>query len=120
MEPKHDIKQVKILATDLDIEHWFSRKRATTKVVEIMGFTYDEAKQFILDEICNLDTSNFCERVLIQRDCYDVYGKRINGIPWYIKFSILTDENGEYLANISFHPTERELKTNSEILEAYT
>ncbi|MGQ3887857.1 hypothetical protein ACQUW5_02350 [Legionella sp. CNM-1927-20] len=115
----YNLERVKKLARD-DQSPLFSFKRALKCVSEHLQLTPDTAKLFILLEVSKLTENNFCENVLINGDVYDVYGKRIREIPWYIKFSILEDKEGEYLYNISFHPTEKKLTTASEVLEKYS
>lgn len=103
-----------------DQKPYFSTTRATNCVIEELQLTLEEAKQFMISGIIQLTEDNFCESVLINGDVYDVYGKRIKKIPWYIKFSIFEDEGGFYLYNISFHPTEKQLTTIAEVLEKYS
>jgi hypothetical protein len=115
---KFNLNEVKELAKCTE-KHFFSKTRAIDHVVTHLQISAKEAQDFILNEISNLTEGNFSHRNLIHRNVYDVYGKRIIDIPWYIKFSILNDDNGNYLSNISFHPTERELITQIEVLEMY-
>ncbi len=114
-----DLKKVRAVAAQKNTEHVITVTRATNFVVRIYGIDTEAAKTFILNQISALEEKNFSDAVLIHGSPYDVYGKRIDGIPWYIKFSILTDEDGEFISNLSFHPTEFELKTRCEVLECY-
>lgn len=117
---KHDLEEVKVLAGN-GLKHYFSKTKAIDHVVKHLEVGIQEAKEFILSEIAILTSDNYSGRVIIHGSVYDIYGKRIHGIPWYIKFSILKDDDGEdYLSNISFHPTEKELQTKIERLEKYS
>jgi hypothetical protein len=115
---KFDLKEVERLTKDVE-SHYFSKTKATDHVSSHFQMSLQEAQIFILQEISQLTDDNFSHRSIIHGDVYDVYGKRIQNISWYIKFSILEDQNGKYLSNISFHPAEKELKTRSEILDKY-
>ena len=116
---KYNIEKVRLLALN-DQTHSFSATRAINCVVSQFQCSIDDAKKFILAEVAKLTKDNFSETVLINGIVYDVYGKKIQNVPWYIKFSICEDDNGEYLVNMSFHPTEKELRTATEILEKYS
>jgi hypothetical protein len=115
---KFNLEDVRKLIKNVE-KHSFSKTRAMDCVISHLQITISEAKSFILKEISNLTELNFSDRCLIDRTVYDVYGKKIRSIPWYIKFTICEDDNGRFLYSISFHPTESELKTNSETLEKY-
>lgn len=115
----YSLERVRELALN-DQKHWFSTTRAINCVIQQFEYSVDDAKKFILSEVTKLTADNFSERLWMSGVVYDVYGKMIQNIPWYIKFSILEDDNGEYLANMSFHPAEKELKTASETLEKYS
>lgn len=118
MEPKFDLEWVRRLIKDVDLgDHYFCYERALCPVVENLQLTPREAKVFILEQISELDKENFSERVLIVREVYDVYGKIIRNIPWYIKFRIDEVKNGKYVFIFSFHPTEKVLITQSETLQ---
>ncbi|CZH18357.1 TPA: hypothetical protein ACG3NF_002785 [Legionella pneumophila] len=99
--------------------HRFTKTRAIDCVVRELQLSTHEAREFILNELGQLTISNYCNSILIDGHVYDVYGKRIKKIPWYIKFAIFEDNGGEFIYNISFHPTEKSLETRSEVLEKY-
>ncbi|MBL7543790.1 MAG: hypothetical protein JNL11_08235 [Bdellovibrionaceae bacterium] len=64
-----------------------------------------QAEYYILSEILNLTDSDFHNRAAQWGEVLDIYGKRIDGINWYIKFFIEKDENGQdSLSEVSFHP----------------
>ena len=94
-------------------------KRALQKVIKYLVMTTHEAEEFILKEVKDLTLENFSHQKIQNGEIYDVYGKRVKEIPWYIKFSICKESRGDFLWQISFHPTEYELKTKSEVLEKY-
>lgn len=115
---KYKLTRVKELAAGSKI--LFSHDRATVLVMENLQITVAEAEIFMIEGINSLSEDNFSERLLMWGDVYDVYGIIINGIPWYIKFSIFKDgKNEECLYNISFHPIEKQLITKTEVLEKY-
>lgn len=97
----------------------FTMGKALTPVVSHLQMTHVEAKEFILDQLLKLEDKNFSERVLIGGLVYDVYGKTIQNIPWYIKFTVVEESSGEFIYSISFHPPIKTLRTNSETLDAY-
>jgi len=69
-----------------------------------------QAEQYILTEILNLTSADYHNRVVHWGEVLDVYGKRIDGINWYIKFFIEKDENGQdCLSEVSFHPLEEDM-----------
>lgn len=65
----------------------------------------NQAEHYILSEILNLTDSDYYNRVVHWGEVLDIYGKRIDGINWYIKFFIEKDENAQdSLSEVSFHP----------------
>lgn len=120
MEPKFDLEQVRQLIEKSNADdHMFTSTRALNPVVSNLQKTQVEAQEFILEQISKLEEKNFCERMYMNKSVYDIYGKTIENIPWYIKFSVIDDDKGQFIDSISFHPTEKALKTNSETLQAY-
>ena len=93
--------------------------RASQEVIEHLDMTTHEAEEFILEQVKNLTLENFSYQKNQNGEIYDIYGKRVKGIPWYIKFSIRKELEGDFLWQISFHPTKYELRTKSEVLEKY-
>ena len=95
-------------------------KRAVNSVIKYLNMTNEDAERFILKEVKKLTLENFSKCKKMNGEIYDVYGKQIKGIPWYIKLTIRRDEKKKpFLWQISFHPTEHELQTRSETLEKY-
>lgn len=120
MKAKFDLNHVRdCIKNSNPGDHMFTLGKALSPVVSHLQMTQVEAKEFILDQITKLEEKNFSERVRIGRDVYDVYGKTIQNIPWYIKFSIFEDEKGKFIYSISFHPPDKTLITNSETLNSY-
>jgi len=120
LKPKYDLNDVRALIENTSVnDHKYGGPRALVPVVKHVQVTYKEAKQFILNHLSKLTLDNFSHSILIRGVVYDVYGKRINGISWYIKFSILKDDKGSFLYSISFHPCEKELKTRCGALAEY-
>ena len=116
-EPKFDLKDVfQIIKEGEPQDIVFSFGKALDPVKTEFAKTTTEAKDFILEQIQRLSIDNFAERVLINGVVYDVYGKNIADISWYIKFSVISDENGEFLYAISFHPIKNNLVTRIEEL----
>lgn len=115
---KFNLQEVRELAKCVE-NNWFSQTRAVNHVTYHLQLNIQEARSFILAEISSLSEDNFSHSKLINGLIYDVYGKIIKNIPWYIKFSVDRDVNGKYLTNMSFHPTEHKLETLSEVLEIY-
>lgn len=119
MSPIHDLAELVKLATP-GHNNWFAKTKALEHVIRFRNCSLDEAKTYICAELQKLGIQNFSSSIYFDDLPYDVYGKRIDGIPWYIKFSITEDEDGErYIRNISFHPTVKVLKTRCEELEIY-
>lgn len=117
MQPRYKLSVVIYLIEKGHYEIGYGR--ASQKVIEHLVMTTHEAEEFILKEVKNLTLENFSHQKNQNDGIYDVYGKRVKGIPWYIKFSIRNDSEGDSLWQISFHPTEYELRTKSEVLEKY-
>lgn len=83
-------------------------------------FGVAEAQKYILSNIQGLSTNDFSASHYNSswKIVWDVYGKQIDGINWYIKFFVEPDSDGQdYLAEVSFHPLEEKLKLeNGEVL----
>ena len=62
--------------------------------------SFAEAERFILDELKRLKNVDFYSTGYQNFICTDIYGKVIDGKPWFIKFGIDDDD----LDLISFHP----------------
>lgn len=123
MNPVHDLASAKSLIEANEVE--IGTRRATERVLEVMGFsTATEAQEFICQGILKLTPDNFVRSIHIAQfdGTYDEYGIRIENIPWYIKFTIYPESelDDEHVNIPSFHPTESQLQTNSELLEQYT
>lgn len=108
-EPKFDLAKVFKLTKSGQTKLGFPR--AICAVMETLNLDTEEATNFIIKEILGLTKDNFNTRTLIDGLVYDIYGKIIKSIPWYIKFSIVNNEGDEFLWNISFHPIEKNLET---------
>lgn len=46
-------------------------------------------------------------------DICDVYAVKIEGKGWYVKLTMLEEENGDVVMLLSLHPLEREIRTAS-------
>ncbi len=100
-----------------ETRYWFSApSRSLAEVIRVfekLGAPKSEAEatHFILQGIKLLQETDFVQSVLQWNDpkCIaDVYGKVIEGQPWFIKFRI--DEDG-VLEEISFHPPNKSMTT---------
>lgn len=116
--PKYDLEEAKSLASDCDI--LFPNKSVNAVIAvfkDIIGSpkTTVEADDFIRDELAKLELKDFAERTLVFQNTVvaDVYGKIINGQPWYIKFLIRIEDGETWLEELSFHPPDRPLKLQS-------
>ena len=90
MEPKFTLDEVRALIKNIDPDdHLFGRSRALTPVVSNFQITNSDAQKFILKEICKLEIKNFYESIYMNKNVYDVYGKIIEGVAWYINFQLL-------------------------------
>ncbi|XGC79834.1 hypothetical protein ACES2L_10880 [Bdellovibrio bacteriovorus] len=119
MIPKYNLDELRALAKP-DIENWISKTKALNPVVKFKSCSLVEATDFIYAQLQALELDNFSNTIYFDGHTYDVYGKRIEEVPWYIKFCITEDLDGKrYIRNISFHPTVKNLKTRCEELEAY-
>ncbi|MEK2646447.1 hypothetical protein [Bdellovibrio sp. BCCA] len=119
--PANHLAKVKKLTEQNKIEA--TKTRALDFVQRIYKCGPSDAIKKITKEILELDKSNFAHtRTINSLEC-DVYGKIIDAIPWYIKFCIDKDNlgrKGEFVNNLSFHPTEEELTTQSGKIPAYS
>ncbi|MCS5712376.1 hypothetical protein [Candidatus Berkiella aquae] len=120
MVSRYTLEGIIGLAQDVKIkDHRFGQKRAIEVVIRIFKLTANQARNFIIREVSKLEHHNFARSTHYGGMTFDIYGKRINNIPFYIKFSIIDDSIGQFIYVISFHPTEDVLTTQSETLEAY-
>lgn len=124
-KPYYDLNSVKLLANQKDADHNFARK-ALADVIKYMELKHGgkrmanyAAEDFILDELGKLDIKDYHNRVLIGKNVYDIYGKVIKDIPWYIKIGIAEDEKGKYIEICSFHPPDTDIAVQSEIVKKY-
>ena len=101
---------------DLD-DHMVNMGNVINPIVDELWKTIDSAKRFAIEQICALDTCHYVGPMVIHTRTYDLYGKTIEGVPWYIKFLIEKDQNGDFIDCISFHPIKEDLTTNSETLK---
>lgn len=115
--PHYDLN--KIIASSENCPFPMSDKssRAVMAVYRILkGSSKSEAdaQRFIKDELKKLEVVDFCGHTQVfQSEIADVYGKNIDGEPWYIKIQL--DEDGDvYL--LSFHPPEWEMKLQSGVV----
>ena len=116
-EPKYELSRVfKLIKDGTDEKIDISLTRALRPVITCLNVSAEEAKEFILEQILLLTVDNFSSRIWMEPDVYDIYGKKIDGISWFIKFCIYIDENGDNLYCISFHPIEKNLTTRTETL----
>lgn len=118
-KPHHDLALVKRLASQGNPrDHIFTLNKAIKPVVETLGTTDAKARRFILEQISNLNIGDFSDSIFMDNIC-DIYGKEINKVGWYIKFTVLKDGNLHYIFCISFHPLEKNIKTNSGIIKKF-
>lgn len=98
---------------------WFSAPPksflAVVKAFQKRGkfITEIQAQEYIFREILALTADNFKEQRAGQWGdpalVIDQYGIRKDGIPWLIKFFIDKDATGNFLQEISFHPSDRDM-----------
>jgi len=123
MPAKYPLEEVKVLAQEAlnnpdSNKVWFSAPpksyESVIKALKKQGITVstDGAQKYILREILNLSPADFMEQWAGQWDdprrVVDHYGKRKDGIPWFIKFDINRQEN--FLDELSFHPALKDMR----------
>lgn len=98
-----------------------SPKSSTDRVVAVFQhMNLSEASDFIISEILKLNGTDFSTQQYATgwNLVWDIYGKQISGINWFIKFFVEPDQTTglDYLAEVSFHPLERDLKLESGVV----
>ena len=118
MSPKFDLEEVKqLVEAYLRGENgvWFSARSASIDyVVKVLLCDVGEAESVIVKGLLRLQPDDFHKRVLIVKwdnVVADEYGlENYLGHNWYIKF-LVEDDGGEKVLNeVSFHPTEDEMR----------
>lgn len=110
---KYDLEEVKGLLRLK--EYNILPRRSVFKVVDFFrcagcSKSNEEAEQYIVDNILELDQRDFATRVLQWEIVADVYGiENLDGENWYVKFYIETDDCEKHVVGISFHPLEKNL-----------
>ncbi|MEC7277564.1 MAG: hypothetical protein VXV96_14690 [Bdellovibrionota bacterium] len=112
-KPRYELEKVK---AQIQKHGCFFRvkKKSTLAVVEFFRLTggdnmsIGEAEEFIISELLKLTEDDFYETKFLHKlEAYaDIYGKIINGDPWYIKLFLEYEEfiEGEDVHQVSFHP----------------
>jgi hypothetical protein len=111
----NEIKQLVEARLKGDETVWFSAQSASIDyVIKVLVVTELEAESIILKGILKLDDSDFHRRVLMvnwANEIADEYGlEGYQGHNWYIKLLVEDDANGRVVNEISFHPTEDEMR----------
>lgn len=122
MPPKYDLNIVKMLAKDPSVKNDFALTSAIKPVITTFQLTHIQAGRFILRELELLESCNYSSTFCYDsksKKVFDVYGKRVEGIPFYIKFCLEQGHGKFYIYIISFHPIEKNLQTQSETLIIY-
>ena len=78
--------------------------------------TIGDAQGAVKLTVKGLTTRAFAHSVQLTYDLCDVYGVTRDGVGWYLKLCI--DESVPEVAIISFHPLERDLRTNGGTVKA--
>ncbi len=111
--PKFDLEEVKKLVDDCEFTVPDKSINAVIAVFkDILGCPKSnvEAEVFIKNELVKLERKNFAQRSMVFGSVVaDVYGKVIDGEPWYIKFLIESDDEDIWLEELSFHPPDKPL-----------
>lgn len=87
----------------------WSASKTYEVVADKFDMTISHAIDLILDELCRLDVSCFCETVTAQAPPADVYSHDWRGCEWYVKVA-LSPAPARQLTVISFHPAERRMR----------
>ena len=102
---------------------WFSARSASIDyVIKVLVVTELEAESIILNGILKLGDNDFHRRVLMvnwANEIADEYGlEGYHGHNWYIKLLVEDEANGRVVNEISFHPTEDEMRlANGRVLQ---
>ncbi|MCX6109013.1 MAG: hypothetical protein NTZ90_05340 [Proteobacteria bacterium] len=111
----NEIKQLVEARLKGDETIWFSARSASIDyVIKVLVVTELEAESIILNGILKLDDNDFHRRVLMvnwANEIADEYGlEGYHGHNWYIKLLVEDEANGRVVNEISFHPTEDEMR----------
>lgn len=97
---------------------FIAKSRSIDCVIRVFpDFGVKDAESFIVTGILDLNPNDFSSQSYQWESVLDIYGKRISGINWYIKFFVEQDDDGaECVSEVSFHPLEEDLKLESKVL----
>ena len=118
-----EIKQLVEARLKGDETIWFSARSASIDyVIKVLVVTELEAESIILNGILKLGDNDFHRRVLMvnwANEIADEYGlEGYHGHNWYIKLLVEDEANGRVVNEISFHPTEDEMRlANGRVLQ---
>ena len=118
MNPKFNLEEVKNVIRGQG-HHRFASSTAITPIIVIFKLTIIEAKDFIKSQLLLLEEQDFSTSIFIRPNVYDIYGKIIDGILFYIKFTIEKFEGMDCLFNISFHPASDDILTKAGVLTVH-